>query len=266
MNGFFRSLVNGGLLAATCLPGFCQSATFATEPPSGSGVAPTQAAASKPLNPGNVGMGVKLSLLGVGAEGAVRVTHRTNVRAGFNMINYSRNFTKDSITYSGQLSFKTIEAHYDIFPWAKSFHISPGVLVYAGDPITAKANFTPGQSFTLGGQTYYADSTVPLTGNGKIDFNRAAPTLTVGWGNLISRNERQHFSVPFELGVAFQGSPKATLALAGNVCDATGTNCRSVTNDPTAQANVVAEQNKINNSMSFFKAYPIISVGFGYKF
>lgn len=182
------------------------------------------------------------------------------------MINYSRTFNKDGIAYDGQLSFKTFEAHYDIFPWAKSFHISPGVLVYAGDPITATAAIPAGQPFTLGGQTYYSDTAVPLTGNGKINFNKAAPMITVGWGNLVSRKEGKHFSVPFELGVAFQGSPKASLGLGGNICDSPGVNCRNVATDAGVQANIVSEQNKVNNSMSFFKAYPIISVGFGYKF
>jgi hypothetical protein len=214
---------------------------------------------------GNVGAAVKVSLLGVGGEVAMRVSHRSNVRAGFNAISYSRGFNKDGLAYDGQLSFKTFEAHYDFFPWAKSFHISPGVLAYIGDPITAKASAPGNQSFSLGGVTYYSDPTNPMTGTGKIDFNKAAPMITVGWGNLISRNEGHHFTVPFEVGVAFQGSPKATLNLAGNVCDSPGVNCRSVA-DPTIQANVVSEQNKINNSMSFFKVYPIISVGLGYKF
>ena len=52
----------------------------------------------------------------------------------------------------------------------------------------------------------------------------------------------------------------------GNVCEAPGFNCRSVDSDPTVQSQIVAEQAKINNSMSSFKVYPIISVGFGYTF
>jgi hypothetical protein len=32
------------------------------------------------------------------------------------------------------------------------------------------------------------------------------------------------------------------------------------------QSNVVAEQAKINKDTSAFKVYPIISIGFGYKF
>jgi len=213
----------------------------------------------------NFGVGVKASLLGGGVEAAARVTHRTNVRAGFNMISYSRGFNKDGVPYSGQLSFKTVEAHYDIFPFAGKFHVSPGVLAYIGDPITATTTVPAGQTFSLGGTTFYSDPTAPVSGSGKINFNRAAPMATFGWGNLVPRKASKHFSVPVEFGIAVQGSPKATLNLAGNACLAPGVDCRSVT-DPAIQAQVQAEQTKINNSMSFFKVYPIISVGLGYKF
>lgn len=233
--------------------------------PAGLPASPSASSASASSFGPTVGIGVKGSLLGGGAEVAARVTHRTNVRAGFNMFTYSRDFNKDSIAYNGQLNFKTVEAHYDIFPFAGKFHVSPGVLAYVGDPITATAAVPGGQSFSLGGTTYYSDTGTPVTGNGKIDFNRAAPMATFGWGNLVPRN-RGHFSVPVELGVAFQGSPRATLNLAGNVCDSPGVNCRSVASDATVQSHILSEQNKLNNSMSFFKAYPIISVGFGYSF
>jgi hypothetical protein len=210
------------------------------------------------------GVGVKLSLLGGGVEAAARVTHRTNVRAGFNMFSYSRGFNKDGIAYDGQIGFKTIEAHYDIFPFAGGFHVSPGVLIYAGTPISATAKVDGGQSFTLGGTQYTSDPSAPITGSGSIKFNRVAPMATIGWGNLVSRKETKHFSVPVELGIAFQGSPKAALALAGNACNTLG--CYNAASDPTIQSNVQSEQSKLNNSMSFFKVYPIISVGFGYKF
>jgi hypothetical protein len=215
---------------------------------------------------GPVGVGVKASTLGVGGEIAVRVTRRSNVRAGFNMISYNRGFNKDGIAYAGQLSFKTFEAHYDIFPFAKSFHVSPGVLVYAGNPITATASVPGNQMFSLGGMTYYSGPINPITGGGKIDFNRAAPTITIGAGNLVPRNRSKHFSVPFEVGVALQGSPKATLVLAGNACDSPGMNCVSAATNSGIQSNILSEQTKINSSMSFFKAYPIISVGVGYRF
>lgn len=217
-------------------------------------------------NSDQFGIGIKAGLLGGGIEAAGRVTQRTNVRAGFDMFQYSRTFNKDGVAYGGQLSLKNVEAHYDIYPFGGGFRISPGALFNIGTPITANANVPSGQSFTLGGQTYYSDTTVPVTGNGTIKWNRAAPMATFGWGNLIPRKDSKHFSIPVELGVAFQGTPKATLNLAGNVCAQPGVNCRSVASDPTVQANIQSEQNKLNNSMSLFKAYPIISVGVGYKF
>ena len=241
---------------------FGQSSSLADSPAAAPAVSSSTAHPSG--NSGTLGVGVKVSLLGGGVEGAVRVTDRTNIRAGFNMFTYSRGFNKDGIAYNGQLSFKTVEAHYDIFPFAGSFRVSPGVLIYAGTPITATANVPGNQTFTLGGQQYYSDPTNPITGNGNIKFNRAAPMATIGWGNLISRKETKHFSVPVELGVAFQGSPKAALSLAGSACNTFG--CRNAATDPTIQSNVASEQTKLNNSMSFFKVYPIISVGFGYKF
>ncbi len=110
------------------------------------------------------GIGVKGSLLGGGVEAAARVTYHSNVRAGFNMFSYSRGFTKDGVSYNGQLSFKTVEAHYDIFPWARAFHISPGVLVYAATPITATASVPGGTNFSLNNTPYVSSTVVPVTG------------------------------------------------------------------------------------------------------
>jgi hypothetical protein len=226
---------------------------------------PAASASSGPSMGDNFGFGVKASTLGVGAEVAARVARRANVRAGFNVLGYSRTFTKDGIPYDGHLDFRTVEGHLDFFPWAGNFHVSPGVLAYIGDPITAHTVVPGGQSFTLGGVTYYSDAAAPVYGGGKIDFNRAAPLVAVGWGNLVLRSHRR-FSVPVELGVSLQGSPQATLNLQGSVCTSPGVNCRTIPSDAAVQSNIVSEEHKINNSMSVFKAYPYLSVGFGIKF
>jgi hypothetical protein len=216
--------------------------------------------------PGHVGMGVKLSSLGLGLEASVRVSERSNLRAGFNILGFSHTFTKDGIAYDGHLNFKTFEAHYDFFPWAGGFHVSPGLLIYSSDPITANASVPDDKSFSLGGVTFYSDPSSPTTAQGRIRFNRAAPTITVGWGNLISRKEGNRFSFPFEIGIAFQGSPNTTLAFGGNVCTSLGVNCISAQGNPEVQRNTVSEQRKINNSLSFLNVYPIISSGFGVRF
>jgi len=213
-----------------------------------------------------VGVGVKVSPLGAGVEAATPVTYHTNLRVGFNTFSYSRGFTNDGTNYAASLDFRSFETHFDWFPFAGGFHLSPGAVLYNGNQIKANASVPGSQTFTLGGTSYISDPANPITGTGKIGFNSVAPTFLLGWGNLVPRRENKHISIPVEIGMMFQGSPKATLNLVGNVCDTTGANCHNVATDATFQSNVIAQQTKLNNDMSFFKVYPILSVGFGYKF
>jgi hypothetical protein len=122
-----------------------------------------------------------------------------------------------------------------------------------------------GNTFTLNNTTYTSDPSDPINGTGKVDFVKAGPMFTVGWGNLLPRNHH-HFSVPVELGVIYTSAPRTTVNLDGSACDATGLICFSTTSNPTFQANVQAEQNKLNNDMSAIKFYPVISAGFGFSF
>jgi hypothetical protein len=115
-------------------------------------------------------------------------------------------------------------------------------------------------------QLHFSDPSKPVLASGRVNFNQVSPTVTFGWGNLVRENK--HFTFPVELGIAFQGSPKSTLGLTGNVCTQQGNpaTCVDAATDPNVQANMISEQNKINNSMKPFKFYPIVSFGFGYKF
>jgi hypothetical protein len=217
-----------------------------------------------------MGVGLRLSSLGVGGEFAVELTHRSNLRAGFNLLGYSRGFSKDGINYAASLSLRSVEAHYDWFPF-RGFHISPGLMLYNGNNLSATATVPSGNRFTLSGVTYLSEPGDPVLGSGKIDFNKAAPTIMFGLGNLVRRSGRR-FSVNFEVGLAFQGDPHAALSLGGSVCaNYTGvpvvfSDCRSISSDPTVQANVAAEQAKINHDISPFKVYPLISLTLGYRF
>lgn len=213
---------------------------------------------------GLIGAAVRLSTLGAGGEVGVSLSNKLNVRGGFNIFQYSRGFDHDGITYKGQLNLRSGEAHLDWYPLGHTFHLSPGLLVYNGNGATATANVLGGSTFTLGGTTYTSDPANPITGTGKLDFVKAAPTAMFGFGNLVPQN--RHFTYNFELGAVFQGSARTKLNLTGNACDSTGANCVNAATDPTVQQNVVAEQTKINNKLSPFKYYPVISFGFGYRF
>jgi hypothetical protein len=224
---------------------------------------PAQSESSTPFSA--VAVGVKASFLGIGGEIATPLSHTFNLRGGVNLFGYDRTFHKDGIVYAGQLKFRSGEAHLDWFPWGGKFHISPGALIYNGNQVTANASVTSGQTFTLNDTTYTSDPSDPVSGTGKIDFKRAGPMLTAGFGNLIPRDNHR-FSIPFEFGAIYTGSPRLALNLAGSACDQTGLICEPVAADPAIQSNVQAEQAKINKDMSAFKFYPVISIGFGVKF
>jgi hypothetical protein len=211
----------------------------------------------------HIGAGLRLSTLGAGAEAAVSLTRRLNLRGGFNIFQYSRGFSHDGITYKGQLHLRSGEAHLDWYPLGYAFHVSPGLLLYNGNGATATANVPGGSSFTLGGVTYTSDPSNPISGTGKLDFIKVAPTAMVGFGNLVPPTS--HFTFNFEVGAVFQGSARTKLNLAGNAC-LNGFSCVNAATDPTVQANIRAEQTKINNKLSPFQYYPAIAFGFGYRF
>src|SRR5713226_9063881 len=210
-----------------------------------------------------IGVGVKVSTLGIGGEAAIAVSHRSNVRFGFNAFSYGHTFDKDGVTYKGTLDLRSAQATFDLF-FLKEFHISPGVLVYNGNNVTANASVPGGKSFTLSNTNYVSAAADPITGTGKLTVYKAAPMLLVGFGNLVPRS--RHFSTSFEIGAAYQGPPRVTLSLSGSACDSTGLFCRSISSDPTIQANVVSEQAKLNKSASPYKFYPVVSFGVGFKF
>jgi hypothetical protein len=214
--------------------------------------------------PRRIGVGAKISLLGIGGEAAVALTRRINVRGGFNFFNYSRGFSKDGIDYGAQLAFRSAEAHLDFFPFAGSFHLSPGLLFYNDNHIAATATVGAGQQFTLGGVSYSSNAANPVTGTAKLSFNKVAPSFLVGFGNLLPRNRRR-FSLSTEIGVAYTGAPKASLNLQGTAC-ASGGGCVNAATDPTVQSNVQSEVAKVNHDVSFIKIYPLASVGFAVNF
>jgi hypothetical protein len=212
-----------------------------------------------------VGIGVKMSTLGVGIEAATPLAGKFNVRGGFNMFRYNRAITNDGIPYNAQLQFQSAEAHLDWFPfWG--FHVSPGLLFYNGNQLTATAAVPGGQTFSVGGTSYESDPLTPVTGAGKLNFLKVSPSIMLGVGNLIPRSGR-HYSFLFEVGAAYQGSARVALNLAGNVCDAgTGLNCRAISSDTTVQANIQAQQTKIQNDINPYRFFPVVSLGVGFNF
>jgi len=210
------------------------------------------------------GAGLKVSTLGVGIEAATGITRRSNVRVGFNAFGYNYNFNKDGIDYATNLQLRSVQATYDWF--LGGFHLSPGLLLYNGNKLGGAASVSGGRSFTLSGNQYFSNPADPVAGtaNFELNKNKVAPMVLFGFGNLLPRSSRR-FSVSFDTGVVFMGSPQSTLNLTGSTCTASGLSCQDIATNATIQANIQSEQQKISKSLKPFQFYPVISIGVGYK-
>jgi hypothetical protein len=249
------------------LSGFAQSGNRVVAINTGLDPAASPQVASGSSAGSRIGVQAKFSTLGIGGEVGIRVLPKANVRAGFSLFNYSHTFTKDGIAYDGTLRLRSVNANFDWY-LIGPFHVSPGVLLYNGFRGTATAAVAGGQTFTLGGTTYQSSTAAPLNGSLAISPKKAAPELLIGFGNLVPRSSR-HFTANVDLGVVFQGALNSTLALGGFACvppNSTGPTCVNAGTDPTVQANVKAQQTKLDTDLKAFKYYPVISFGIGWKF
>ena len=166
----------------------------------------------------------------------------------------------------------------DYFPFPNhGFRISPGMLFYNQNGITATATPQPGTSFSLNGYDYYPDAatqtTDPFQVNANLGLNthKQSFTLTTGWGNVIPRRHQDqvfsHLTFPFEIGVAFTGAPTINIfQLQGWACDKNGLNCVNMATDPTAQGHLNDQLDKWRSDLNPYTVYPIFSFGISYSF
>ena len=211
------------------------------------------------------GVDVKIGTLGIGFDGAVGVTPKANVRVGVNFFNYNHDFDNDGITLAAHLKLRSVLAQLDWFPTGGSFHVSPGLMIYNGNRVEANANVPGGQQFTLGDERLLSNPSNPVNGDAKVSFEKVAPAITIGWGNLATGGDRR-WSIPVELGVVFSRAPTAVLNLGGSACLPNGSNCRNVATEPSLQAEVRQEEAQLNDDIEVFKLIPVFSIGFGYRF
>jgi hypothetical protein len=212
----------------------------------------------------SVGIGAKFSLLGIGVEAATPLSWHTNLRGGVNLLSYSTTFSTDGINYAATLQLRSVDALLDWYPFRGSFHVSPGAMIYNGNQLKANTSVPAGEQFSLNSTSYMSSSVDPVGGNASLKFSPAAPMVLAGWGNVVPRTK--HISIPVEVGTVFSGTPHALLNLNGTVCNPDGTNCRTISSDSTVQENIAAQQAKFTKDVNAFVAYPVISVGFAYKF
>lgn len=272
-----QSVQPSGLMSATALstinfdsarqPLFSSSASEAeTSPATQDSPSPQKAKKTDKLHVrpfSTFAIGVKVDTLGAGVEVATPLSRTLNLRATANLVKFTYNFNIDGIAYSTQLDFHSGHANIDWFPFHGGFHISPGIL-YFQNSLSGTAAVPAGQPFQLSNTSYINSVDDPVSGTVAIAYPRKiAPTLTIGFGNIIPRTGK-HFSMPFEIGVAYLGAAQMKIQLMGTAC--TNNGCFNAATDSGTQASLLQEEQTLNNDLAVVKFYPIISTGLAFRF
>jgi len=243
---------------------------------------PVQPAPAATVPPGpfsRVAIGASFSTFGPGLQVTTFITPHLNLRTSGSYFTHTTNLTTNGFNPTAKLKLMSAGVSADIYPFHTGFRVSPGVLVYNGNKVTANASLAGGASVTLNGNTYYSANPnqalgiTALHGTGELGLNtnRPAFTATAGWGNTIP-HDGARWSFPFEAGVALTGQPSVNANLAGWACvDQLLTECTDVASstNPIAiqiQNDLGAQINKWKSNLSPLGTYPIVSVGVAYSF
>jgi hypothetical protein len=226
----------------------------------------------------HVAMGVSASPLGIGLHAITDVNERLNLRLTGNVFGYSTSFSTQGITADAKLNLSSAGVAADIYPFRNGFRVSPGLLLYNGNQLTATDAVPGGTSFTLNNQTFYSASAnsatgaTPVSGTARLNLNTVKPafTITTGWGNMIPHRGWK-VSFPVEVGIAVTGAPSLNAKLAGWACyDQAQTECTNLSsNNPIAievQNDLHAQVAKWVSDLEPLRTYPIVSAGVAYSF
>ena len=250
-----------------------EQTTACDAPAAGAAEAPNENCSETPARPAirternagsRFGLAFKTSTLGLGAEVGTRLVNRVNLRVGFSGLNYSRAVSDSGMTYVGRLRLRSVQTVVDWFPWSHWFHVSPGLLLFDGNHVTANALLPTGKVLTSGGDAFISNPKNPIKGFAQSTMRKVAPMVLFGFGNIVPHTRR--FSVVTDFGVVFQGLPNTQFALLGSACDVSGKHCSDVAKDVSIQADVRSGQKTMQDDLSIMKYYPVVSVQFGYHF
>jgi hypothetical protein len=181
------------------------------------------------------GIGVRAGTTGVGADVAFGVAPTLSARLGYSAGNVDLNVNTSTVNYDGKVKLSNFNTFLDWSPLGP-FRLTGGFVFndnkydVVGTPVSGSAS-----GATVSGQVKPEKS--------------AAPYLGIGYGNVAGAGVNFYA----DLGIMFQGSPKATL----NV------NCGSLTPAQCApvQSQIAAEQQRLQDELKNAKYYPVLNIG-----
>jgi len=192
------------------------------------------------------GIGIKAGTLGAGIEATWRPLPYFDVRAGTNFFEYDDTGSEAGVQYDSTLDLDTVYATANFrFPLSP-FRITGGV--FMNDNQLTMTSVETG-TFEIGGQVYNASDVGTLRAT--TSFASTSPYLGFGYDfSMLGR-----VGLNFDIGVLWQGSPDVGITADGPIADQ-ATFIQSLEN----------ERIELEDEVSSFKAYPVVSLGFVVNF
>ena len=207
-------------------------------------ILPTQALA------GILGVGVtaKGGTTGLGGDLTVPlVSNWLNLRGGYNIGELRPSITEAGIDYKSDIHFESIPILLDLHPFHGGFRITGGVFINKNELDLSSTV----DASTVGNGGSAGTATLNANVSWSKDF---APYLGIGWGNAADDNTLDlPIAVGFSLdiGAFYQGSPDVLLTDSSGSVNA---------------ADLEAERRQLEDDLSGFKFYPVVTVGIHIRF
>lgn len=176
------------------------------------------------------GIGVRAGTTGIGADVAWSVAPTLSARIGYSALAWNKDVSTDRVNYDGKLKLSNLNTFLDFSPLGP-FRLTGGFIF--------NDNRYDVHGDLLGGS---------LSGNVK-SGRSAAPYLGIGYGNVSGLGVNFYA----DLGIMFQGSPRASLT--ANCAGLSASACSSL------QSEVAAEQARLEDKLKGFKYYPVANIG-----
>jgi hypothetical protein len=180
--------------------------------------------------------------LGIGLEASWKPLPYMDIRIGTSSYDYDNDGRYGSINYDAVFAldqyYATANFHFPISP----MRITAGVYSNGNEFLLVND-----QLQDIGG--YPGDLIGTITS--ETTFSGTAPYLGIGFDFTLAGK----VGLNFDLGVLWQGEPDVTLEISGDINDL-----------PGFEDVLDAERQALEDDMSDFKAWPVISLGFVYKF
>ncbi len=192
------------------------------------------------------GVGVKAGTLGLGLEASWQPLPYLELRLGATQYDFDDDGRQAGIDYDATLAleqyYATANFHFPISP----MRVTAG-LYSNGNELQMINNDL--QDVEIGGIVYPGAGVGTL--NSTTSFESTAPYLGIGFDfTLLGK-----VGMNLDFGVLWQGDPGVTLTASGPLAA-----------DPGFQAALEAEREELEDEVSDFKAWPVVQLGFVYKF